>query len=128
MFHFYELFCKAQISGGNCKEIGGECWCYHDANRAIAVCGHTSGYSGKYYSLARASSNLPWSIITAVGKSPGGSGCQSNTQQSCDNDCATNRCYLDGCFGTDLSCWSDQKRWKRNGAGIVRCTNLEGRN
>ena len=98
--------------------IGKECWCYHQSGYGNEVCGYPSNYDGRYYSLARDSSHSYTEIIEGLGKTV--------HPYHCDEcDCATNQCTSNGCYGTSLSCYSDQWRWARGHAGIVRCVNME---
>ena len=121
--------CVAQESSGKCTELNGQCWCFHVRGKAIDVCGHPSDYNGKYYSLAFGLPNSPHTIIKAVGKTPDKLLCSSDDRKNCEHNCGVNACDPSGmCWGTDLSCKNDNQRWHSSDFdGIVRCTNLEGR-
>ena len=87
-----------------------------------------------YYSIARDSAPLPWTIIRALGKTPHGLYCKYNTKEGCDNG-AVNICLNEGninslgCYGTYVTNnKSNQLQWNWSSwsaDGIVRCTNME---
>ena len=117
----------AQVSEGKCVRIIGQCWCLHNKGTpGSAVCGYPSDYSGTYYSIASDSYPSPWTIIKSLGRTPHNYYCKFDTKPGCVGDCATNNCNYDGCFGTQLTCWTDKERWNRSDYDeIVRCTNME---
>ena len=123
--------CIARNSGGTCREIQGQCWCY--VNRGTlpySVCGFSAGYNGAYYSLATNSQPSPWTIIKGLGQKPHRQVCPYDTKDGCDNDCGVNDCSGsgpgDGCWGTSLTCLTDEYRWKNTkNPSIVRCSNME---
>ena len=118
--------CIPQASGGKCAIIGNECWCFHDEDTlGYSICGYLSGFKGQYYSIAKDVLSSPKSIIEGLGKTPHPGHC--NPSYDCNDDCATNRCDLTGCWGTNLTCWTDTQRWNRKGPGLVRCIHLEGK-
>ena len=125
----FTLDCHSKVNKGKCTEFGTECWCSHEKNTAgHLVCGYPKGYNGRYYSIAKDSVATPWTIIKGVGLIPHPKHCKSDDLIGCSTNCATNKCTTTGCYGTDLSCWDDTKRWDRSSnEGIVRCINLEGR-
>ena len=96
------------------------------------VCGYSKGYKGTYYSIARDSDPLPWTIIKELGKTPHGRFCKYNTKEGCDNG-AVNVCLDEGntdslgCYGTYVTNnKTNQLQWNwSTWDGIVRCTNLE---
>ena len=124
------LECSSKARWGNCARIGKECWCYYPQSTLPSdVCGYPQGYGGRYYSIGKHGSDtvhLPLAIIKAVGKAHTSS-C-TNSNNGCIPDCATNTCTIHGCQGTALTCYTNEKRWRRNDfAGIVRCEDMDGK-
>ena len=133
---FNFLDCKSKVEDGRCEKISGQCWCLHNSGTpGHKACGYPHGYNGTYYSIASDSDPSPWTIIKGLGRKPWSAVCYADNKNGCNGNAALNFCHVpNGCYGTSLQTWTNQKRWshsyKRPHAsryyGIVRCRNMEG--
>ena len=97
------------------KRKNNEVWCYEKKSAfgtltGNELCERPKEYQGSYYPLTKEAAGELFPHSTFEKK----------------KDCATNYFQKGGSiYSSNMTCWDDEKRWKRKKSPIVRCTNRE---